>query len=81
MFPDAPDDVLDLLYKMLVYNPEKRITAEEVGTTGFGILSLGIATSLLHQRSQANPFQRYPILMVIRTIIKWFVSTNNGKLP
>ena len=73
MFPDAPDDVLDLLYKMLVYNPEKRITAEEVGAADSGILSLGIATSILHQRPQTNPVQRYPILMMIFKLIKRFV--------
>lgn len=32
VFPNVPDDVLDLLYRMLDYNPQTRITAEEVGT-------------------------------------------------
>ena len=32
MFPNAPEDVLDLLYKMLVYDPKQRITVDEVST-------------------------------------------------
>ena len=31
LFPNAPDDVIDLLYRMLDYNPQTRISAEEVG--------------------------------------------------
>lgn len=30
VFPNVPDDVLDLLYRMLDYNPQTRITAQEV---------------------------------------------------
>ena len=29
MFPDAPDDALDLMQKLLQFNPQKRLTAEE----------------------------------------------------
>lgn len=29
MFPDAPDDALDLMHKLLQFNPQKRLTAEE----------------------------------------------------
>ena len=29
MFPDAPPDALDLMQKLLQFNPEKRLTAEE----------------------------------------------------
>lgn len=29
LFPNAPDDARDLLYRMLDYNPETRITAEQ----------------------------------------------------
>lgn len=30
LFPNVQDDLLDLLYKMLDYNPKTRITAEQV---------------------------------------------------
>ena len=30
LLPDAPEDALDLLNKMLQFNPDKRATAEEV---------------------------------------------------
>lgn len=42
LFPGAPDDLLDLLYRMLDYNPNTRITAAQVFnyllffTVGFG---------------------------------------------
>lgn len=29
MFPDAPDEALDLMQKLLQFNPQKRLTAEE----------------------------------------------------
>lgn len=29
MFPDAPEDALDLMQKLLQFNPQKRLTAEE----------------------------------------------------
>ena len=31
VFPEYQEDVVDLLYRMLDYNPNTRITAEEVG--------------------------------------------------
>ena len=34
VFPNVPDDILDLLYRMLDYNPQTRITAEEVSNKG-----------------------------------------------
>ena len=36
LFPNAPDDVIDLLYRMLDYNPQTRISAEEVRKGGRG---------------------------------------------
>ena len=36
LFPNAPDDVIDLLYRMLDYNPQTRISAEEVRKGGGG---------------------------------------------
>ena len=36
LFPNAPDDVIDLLYRMLDYNPQPRISAEEVRIGGGG---------------------------------------------
>jgi len=29
LFPDAPEDAIDLLRKLLCFNPERRLTAEE----------------------------------------------------
>lgn len=47
LFPNVQDDVLDLLYRMLDYNPKTRITAEQVGV--WGLFLVGFTTSILYQ--------------------------------